>query len=56
MAETTALGCAFAAGLAVGVWKDQQELLDVQHHAVSYAPFEPQVVIMMKNFALCSVL
>lgn len=26
--ETTALGAAFCAGLAVGVWKDQEEILD----------------------------
>jgi glycerol kinase len=26
VAETTALGAAFAAGLAVGVWEDQEEV------------------------------
>jgi len=43
MAETTALGCAFAAGLAVGVWSSQDELLEVQHRAVSYSPFDPKL-------------
>ncbi|RHY53855.1 hypothetical protein DYB34_011172 [Aphanomyces astaci] len=33
VSETTALGAAFAAGLAVGVWKDTEELVKTWHVA-----------------------
>jgi glycerol kinase len=36
--ETTAMGAAFAAGLAVGVWKDQQEIRALWKEARCYEP------------------
>ena len=36
--ESTARGAAFLAGLAVGVWKDQQELRNLYEVGQSYAP------------------
>jgi glycerol kinase len=41
MRETTALGAAFAAGLAVGVWKDFDELKQI--NTVGGAVFEPKM-------------
>jgi glycerol kinase len=41
MRETTALGAAIAAGLAVGVWKDLSELQDINSQGGSV--FEPQL-------------
>ena len=38
--ETTALGAAYLAGLAVGVWKDREELQSLWHCDVT---FEPQM-------------
>lgn len=40
VAETTALGAAYAAGLAVGFWQDREELRDKWHEQ---ARFEPQM-------------
>jgi glycerol kinase len=40
VAETTALGAAYLAGLAVGFWKNQQEV--AEHWAVDRT-FEPQM-------------
>ena len=36
--ETTALGAAYLAGLAVGVWKDLEEIRRLWHCDVTYAP------------------
>ena len=36
--ETTALGAAYLAGLAVGVWKDREELQSLWHCDVTFAP------------------
>jgi glycerol kinase len=41
MRETTALGAAIAAGLAVGVWKDLEELKDINTEGVTV--FEPKM-------------
>ena len=41
MRETTALGAAIAAGLAVGVWKNLDELKDI--NTTGGAVFEPQM-------------
>ena len=41
MRETTALGAAFAAGLAVGVWKDLSELQDINTKGGTV--FEPRM-------------
>jgi glycerol kinase len=41
MRETTALGAAIAAGLAVGVWRDVSELRDINSKGGTV--FEPQV-------------
>ncbi len=38
VAETTALGAAYAAGLAVGVWKDQSELMTQWHESNRWKP------------------
>ena len=38
VAETTALGAAYAAGLAVGFWSDQQELRDNWHEDRRWSP------------------
>jgi glycerol kinase len=38
ISETTALGAAFAAGLAVGYWKNQNELLQYWQEDCSWAP------------------
>ncbi len=39
--ETTALGAAYAAGLAVGIWKDQHELLDYWQKDAEWTPQLP---------------
>ena len=36
--ETTALGAAYLAGLAVGVWKDQEEIRGLWQKDVTFAP------------------
>lgn len=36
--ETTALGAAFAAGLAVGMWKDMQELKSIWQLSKGWKP------------------
>ena len=36
--ETTALGAAYLAGLAVGVWKDREELQSLWHCDLTFAP------------------
>ena len=36
--ETTALGAAYLAGLAVGVWKSQDELRSLWHCDLTFAP------------------
>jgi glycerol kinase len=41
MRETTALGAAIAAGLAVGVWRDFTDLTDVNTEGVT--TFKPQI-------------
>ncbi len=41
VAETTALGAAYAAGLAVGYWKDTQELAQHWKMSQSWAPAMP---------------
>jgi glycerol kinase len=41
MRETTALGAAIAAGLAVGVWKDLDELKDINTRGGTV--FEPKM-------------
>jgi glycerol kinase len=41
MRETTALGAAIAAGLAVGVWKDLSELESINSHGGTV--FEPKL-------------
>jgi glycerol kinase len=41
MRETTALGAAIAAGLAVGVWKDLDELKDINTKGGTV--FEPKL-------------
>lgn len=38
MAETVALGAAYAAGLAVGYWSDQQVLRRQWHRAAEWHP------------------
>ena len=38
ISETTALGAAYAAGLAVGFWKDQTELLQYWQEDISWKP------------------
>jgi glycerol kinase len=38
VAETTALGAAYAAGLAVGFWKDTDELRDNWHEDRRWEP------------------
>ncbi len=43
MAEATALGCALAAGLAVGVWKDVNALVEMHEKYVKYDKFQVQV-------------
>ena len=41
--ETTALGAAYLAGLAVGVWKDCEELQSLWHCDVTFEPkMEPE--------------
>ena len=41
--ETTALGAAFLAGLAVGVWRDQEELRALWQEEAAFSPaMEPQ--------------
>lgn len=48
--ETTAMGAAFAAGLAVGVWKDRAALRDMWEEAASFVPsMTPEV--RQKNWA-----
>ena len=47
--ETTALGAAYLAGLAVGFWKDQQELRRLWHCDVT---FEPQMDDVHRRQAL----
>ncbi len=37
-AEATALGAAFLAGIAVGFWKDEQELLEIQMESQEFYP------------------
>jgi len=41
--ETTALGAAFLAGLAVGFWKDQEEILGLQSEEVRFVPSIPNL-------------
>jgi glycerol kinase len=41
--ETTAMGAAFCAGLAVGVWKDLQEIRDLWSVAQTFQPSMPEV-------------
>ena len=41
MRETTALGAAIAAGFAVGIWKDIEELKDINTSGVT--TFEPKM-------------
>ena len=41
MRETTALGAAVAAGFAVGVWKDFDELKDINREGRTY--FKPEM-------------
>jgi glycerol kinase len=41
MRETTALGAAIAAGLAVGIWRSPAELRDTSHDGASI--FEPKI-------------
>lgn len=48
--ETTALGAAFAAGLAVGVWKDLKEIEDLWEVAETFCP-EMNSEIRAKNVA-----
>jgi glycerol kinase len=44
VAETTALGAAYAAGLAVGFWPDVESLRDHWHKAAEWLPgMEPAV-------------
>jgi glycerol kinase len=38
VAETTALGAAFAAGLAVGFWSDEEELSERWHEERRWEP------------------
>ncbi len=38
VAETTALGAAYAAGLAVGFWDDPEELRDNWHEDIRWQP------------------
>ena len=38
--ETTALGAAYLAGLAVGVWKDRAELSKLWHCDAAYVPLK----------------
>lgn len=38
MAETTALGAAFAAGLAVGVWTSPESITRLSHNVRSFHP------------------
>jgi glycerol kinase len=36
--ETTALGAAYLAGLAVGFWKDRDEILNIREEGKLYSP------------------
>jgi len=47
MHETTALGAAIAAGLAVGVWKDLEELKTV--NTENQTVFEPKITKTESN-------
>ena len=38
MDETTALGAAYLAGLAVGFWEDREELISMRSISASYQP------------------
>ena len=40
--ETTALGAAYAAGLAVGVWKDLEEIRGMRTAAETFRPAMPE--------------
>jgi len=40
--ETTAMGAAYLAGLAVGFWKDQEEIQDIWQEDVKFQPTEDQ--------------
>jgi glycerol kinase len=40
--EATALGAAYLAGLAAGVWRDEQELRDLAAEATRYDPLLPE--------------
>ncbi len=46
MAEATALGCALAAGLAVGIWKDVKALVEMHEQCVKYDKFQVQVFFL----------
>ena len=48
--ETTAMGAAFAAGLAVGVWKDTQEIKTLWNEAETFVPKMSEVA-REKNWA-----
>ncbi len=54
MAEVTALGCAFAAGLAVGVWKDIEALVALQEKHFAYETFVPKVWLYLHMMVLCT--
>ncbi len=50
--ETTAMGAAFLAGLAVGVWKDQAQIRSLWQEEKTFTPqlFKNEAVEHMKNW------
>jgi glycerol kinase len=38
VAELSAMGCVYLAGMAVGIWKDTQELQDLPHQSETFTP------------------
>ena len=50
--ETTALGAAYLAGLAVGFWKDKEELSSSWFEGKSYSPNMEEEERKKKNFII----
>lgn len=48
--EATALGAAYAAGLALGVWKSTDELQSLHSSSVRYKPGMPREGTIQSNF------